>query len=102
MSAEVERVFSSAKRTLTVERSRLGTDLLEATEYLRHWRNSGFKHTEAGFLPYVLSKHILKNIDHSYPARASVAHSPGGITLGRVEGEPGADFTLLGKETHDL
>ena len=46
MSAEVERVFSSAKRTLTVERNRTGTDFLEAAECLRHWRNSGFVEQE--------------------------------------------------------
>lgn len=31
------------------------------------------------------------------PARASVARAPGGITLGQVEGELGADFTALGR-----
>jgi hAT family C-terminal dimerisation region len=41
MSAEVERVFSSAKRTLSSDRNRTGNDLLEAIECLRHWHHNG-------------------------------------------------------------
>jgi hypothetical protein len=32
----------------------------------------------------------------THPARATVARAPGGITLGREQGELGADFTALG------
>jgi hypothetical protein len=39
MSAEVERVFSSVKRTLSPDRNWTGDDLLEVIECLRHWRH---------------------------------------------------------------
>ena len=37
MSSEAERLFSSAKITLTDRRNRLGVDLLEALECLKSW-----------------------------------------------------------------
>jgi hAT family C-terminal dimerisation region len=37
MSAECERVFSSAKRLLTDDRNRLYPDIIEANECLKHW-----------------------------------------------------------------
>jgi hypothetical protein len=37
MSAECERVFSSAKHLLTDTRNRLNPDIIEANECLRHW-----------------------------------------------------------------
>jgi hAT family C-terminal dimerisation region len=41
MSAECERVFSSAKKLITPERNQLGEDIIEACECLKAWwRNS--------------------------------------------------------------
>jgi len=37
MSAECERVFSSAKHLLTDDRNRLNPDIIEANECLKHW-----------------------------------------------------------------
>jgi hAT family C-terminal dimerisation region len=37
MSAECERVFSSAKHLVTDSRNRLNSDIIEANECLRHW-----------------------------------------------------------------
>jgi hypothetical protein len=37
MSAEVERVFSSAKRLLTSDRNRMNEDSIEETQLLKHW-----------------------------------------------------------------
>ena len=37
ISSEVERLFSSAKITLTDRRNRLSVDLLKALEYLKSW-----------------------------------------------------------------
>ena len=36
------------------------------------------------------------------PAHPKVARAPGGSTLGRVEGEPGADFTCLGRRSTSI
>jgi hypothetical protein len=41
MSAEVERVFSSAKQTITARRARLKVEIVEALECLRHWDAAG-------------------------------------------------------------
>jgi hypothetical protein len=41
MSTECERVFSSAKKLITLERNQLGEDIIEACECLKAWwRNS--------------------------------------------------------------
>jgi hypothetical protein len=37
MSAECERVFSSAGKMITPERNRLGDDIIEACECLKAW-----------------------------------------------------------------
>ena len=37
MSAEVERVFSSAKRLLTPDRNRMNEDSIKETQLLKHW-----------------------------------------------------------------
>ena len=37
MSAEVERVFSSAKRLLTPDRNRMNNDSIKQTQLLKHW-----------------------------------------------------------------
>ena len=37
MSAECERVFSSTKKLLTPERSRLAPDIIEASQCLKNW-----------------------------------------------------------------
>jgi len=37
MSAECERVFSSAKKLITPERNRLAEDIIEASECLKNW-----------------------------------------------------------------
>ena len=37
MSAECERVFSSAKHLITDARNRLNPDIIEANECLKHW-----------------------------------------------------------------
>jgi hypothetical protein len=37
MSAECERVFSSTKKLITTERSRLYIDIIEASECLKNW-----------------------------------------------------------------
>jgi hypothetical protein len=41
MSAEVERIFSSAKLTLSERRARLDCEIVEALECLRHWDAAG-------------------------------------------------------------
>src|SRR5271163_3021016 len=41
MSAECERVFSSTKKLLTPERSRLAPDIIEASECLKNWWDRG-------------------------------------------------------------
>jgi hypothetical protein len=41
MSAECERVFSSAGKMITPERNRLGDDIVETGECLKAWWNSG-------------------------------------------------------------
>jgi hypothetical protein len=41
MSAEVERVFSSAKRTITADRNRLNDETIELLELLRYWWTRG-------------------------------------------------------------
>ena len=37
MSAEVERVFSAAKRTITSDRNRLQNETIEELELLKYW-----------------------------------------------------------------
>lgn len=37
MSAEIERVFSQAKRLITVDRNRLSNDMIEASVCMKHW-----------------------------------------------------------------
>jgi hypothetical protein len=41
MSAEVERVFTSAKQTITDRRAHLKFDIIEACECLNHWEAAG-------------------------------------------------------------
>lgn len=44
MSAEAERVFSGARRTISWERATLGAITVEITECLKHWITSGLSH----------------------------------------------------------
>ena len=41
MSAESERVFSAARRTIPWTRARLGGAIIEQIECLKHWQKSG-------------------------------------------------------------
>jgi hypothetical protein len=41
MSAECERVFSSAKKLITPERNRLHEEIIEASECLKNWWDNG-------------------------------------------------------------
>jgi hypothetical protein len=41
MSAEPERVFSGARRTVSWERAQIGPETLERVECLKHWKKSG-------------------------------------------------------------
>jgi hypothetical protein len=41
MSAECERVFSSAKKLITPERNRLAEEIIEASEWLKNWWDCG-------------------------------------------------------------
>lgn len=41
MSAEAERVFSGARRTVSWDRSRLSAQMVEYTECLKHWIKNG-------------------------------------------------------------
>lgn len=41
MSAEPERVFSGARRTISWERMQLGEDTIQTLECLKHWKRSG-------------------------------------------------------------
>ena len=41
MSAETERVFSGARRTISWERTRLSVNTIEMVECLKHWKRSG-------------------------------------------------------------
>lgn len=40
MSAEAERVFSGARRTISWERMQLGEDTVEIIECLKHWKRN--------------------------------------------------------------
>jgi hypothetical protein len=42
MSAEIERVFSSAKKLLTPERNQIDDNTIEVNELLRNWWKKGF------------------------------------------------------------
>jgi hypothetical protein len=46
MSAEPERIFSGARRTISWERSQLSTNTIEQTECLKHWKMSGILDSE--------------------------------------------------------
>jgi hypothetical protein len=41
-SAKCERVLSSAKKMVTMERNRLSEDIIQACEYLKAWWDNGF------------------------------------------------------------
>jgi hypothetical protein len=41
MSAEVERIFSSAKRTISLDRHRLSDETIKQLELLRNWWSRG-------------------------------------------------------------
>ena len=41
MSAECERIFSSAKKLISPERNRLHEQIIEASEYLKNWWDRG-------------------------------------------------------------
>lgn len=41
MSAELERVFSGARRTILWTRGSLGAQIIEVLELLKHWMTSG-------------------------------------------------------------
>jgi hypothetical protein len=41
MSAECERVFSSAKKLITPERNRLTEEIIEASKCLKNWWDCG-------------------------------------------------------------
>ena len=41
MSAEPERVFSGARRTISWERMQLGDETIQMLECLKHWVRSG-------------------------------------------------------------
>jgi hypothetical protein len=45
MSAKCERVFSSVKLLITDRRRRLGNDIIDISECLRHWYGSA-KHSD--------------------------------------------------------
>ena len=44
MSAELERVFSQAKRTITDDRNRLSAKTFEEAQCLKHWFDRGLYH----------------------------------------------------------
>jgi hypothetical protein len=44
MSAEVERVFSGSRRTISWDRTRLSVKRLEMLECLKHWITSGLSY----------------------------------------------------------
>ena len=41
MSDEPERIFSSARRTISWDRARLGDDTVETTQCIKHWKKNG-------------------------------------------------------------
>ena len=41
MSAEIERVFSSSRRTITVDRNTLSNERFEALQCMKHWIDNG-------------------------------------------------------------
>lgn len=41
MSAEVERIFSGARRTVSWDRTQMTAETLEIVECLKHWKRSG-------------------------------------------------------------
>jgi predicted transport protein len=58
MSAESERVFSGARRTITWERHRLGADVVEQSECLKSWIKLLMKDGEA--MSSKLAREVLK------------------------------------------
>ena len=46
MSAEMERLFSHARRMITVDRNRLKIEQLEAAPCMKHWLDVGIPSTE--------------------------------------------------------
>jgi hypothetical protein len=50
MSAEAERVFSGARRTVSWDRSRLSAQIVEYTECLKHWIKNGIL-DQPGMIP---------------------------------------------------
>jgi hypothetical protein len=54
MSAEPERLFSSARITITDRRNRLGSDTIEALECLRSW--CGIRDQEAELIKSVVEE----------------------------------------------
>jgi len=44
MSAEVERVFSGSRHTISWDRTRLSIKMLEMLECLKHWITSGLSY----------------------------------------------------------
>jgi hypothetical protein len=44
MSAEYEKVFSSTKKLIALERNRLAEEIIEASECLRNWWDRGLIH----------------------------------------------------------
>jgi hypothetical protein len=53
MSVKCERVFSSTKKLMTPERNRLTEEIIEASEYLKNWRERGLiqqlRHADSDF-----------------------------------------------------
>ena len=58
MSAEPERLFSSARVTITDRRNRLGSDTIEALECLRSW--CGIRDQEAEVIRSMIEENSAK------------------------------------------
>lgn len=57
MSAESERVFSGARRTITWERHRLGAEVVEQSECLKSWIRLAIK--DGGVINNQLAEQVL-------------------------------------------
>ena len=58
MSAEVERVFSGTRRTISWDRTRLSIKTVEMLECLKHWITSGLS-----YKAFLIDKAVQKAIE---------------------------------------
>ena len=76
MSAECERVFSSAKLLITPNRNRLSPDTVEWSECLRNWYNNGVIWYRRRYVTPVSSIQVLTARIQIYPPPCPLVRPP--------------------------